>query len=244
MGIKEKYLKEINKLSKRMTKEDENIYEEIVVYMRLSDLKDIDVEETLIEIADMIIEAEKDGKDIKYLVGDNYIKFCDNIINEIKVKYTRVDKIINNFKIQVFLISMAVLFTINYLMSQLTSILMGKGFTLNYNLTINQLISNLIIGLMCYLVFSEIKKDSIKECKIKVYGEKIKKDNKILKFIILLIMISISIIITVKTMVPQINLIDIKIYFLVLPFGILYELNNYISEKEYKKRRGLKKELI
>lgn len=244
MSIKGVYLKEINKLSRLMREKDKIIYEEIIIYMRLSGLKDIDIEETLIEIGDMIIQAENDNKDINYLIGDNYIQFCDNIINEIKSKYSRFDKIINNFKVQVFLISMAVLFTINYLITQGITLFKDEGFTLNYNLTINQLISNLIISIICYLVFSEIKKDSIKNYKIKSDVNFKKIDNKLIKFIILFSMISFAIIITVKTIVPQINLIDTKIYFLVLPFGILYELNEYINEKEYKKRRGIKKELI
>lgn len=244
MSIKGVYLKEINKLSRLMREKDKIIYEEIIIYMRLSGLKDIDIEETLIEIGDMIIQAENDNKDINYLIGDNYIQFCDNIINEIKSKYSRFDKIINNFKVQVFLISMAVLFTINYLITQGITLFKDKRFTLNYNLTINQLISNLIISIICYLVFSEIKKDSIKNYKIKSDVNFKKIDNKLIKFIILFSMISFAIIITVKTIVPQINLIDTKIYFLVLPFGILYELNEYINEKEYKKRRGIKKELI
>lgn len=244
MSIKGVYLKEINKLSRLMREKDKIIYEEIIIYMRLSGLKDIDIEETLIEIGDMIIQSENDNKDINYLIGDNYIKFCDNIINEIKSKYSRFDKIINNFKVQVFLISMAVLFTINYLITQGITLFKDEGFTLNYNLTINQLISNLIISIICYLVFLEIKKDSIKNYKIKSYVNFKKIDNKLIKFIILFSMISFAIMITVKTIVPQINLIDTKIYFLVLPFGILYELNEYINEKEYKKRRGIKKELI
>lgn len=244
MSIKGVYLKEINKLSRLMREKDKIIYEEIIIYMRLSGLKDIDIEETLIEIGDMIIQSENDNKDINYLIGDNYIQFCDNIINEIKSKYSRFDKIINNFKVQVFLISMAVLFTINYLITQGITLFKDEGFTLNYNLTINQLISNLIISIICYLVFSEIKKDSIKNYKIKSDANFKKIDNKLIKFIILFSMISFAIIITVKTIVPQINLIDTKIYFLVLPFGILYELNEYINEKEYKKRRGIKKELI
>ena len=244
MSIKGVYLKEINKLSQLMREEDKRTYEEIIIYMRLSGLKDIDIEETLIEIGDMIIQAENDNKDINYLTGDNYIKFCDNIINEIKSKHSRFDKIINNFKVQVFLISMAVLFTINYLITQGISLVNGEGVTLNYNLTINQLISNLIISVICYLVFAEIKKDSIRDCKMKINRNFEKIDNKLIKFIILFSMISFAIIITVKTIVPQINLIDTKIYFLVLPFGVLYELNEYINEKEYKKRRGIKKELV
>lgn len=139
---------------------------------------------------------------------------------------------------------MDVLFTINYLITQGITLLKGEGVTLNYNLTINQLISNLIISIICYLVLAEIKKDSVRDYKIKVNGKVEKIGNKLIKFIILFFMISFAIIITVKTIVPQINLIDTKIYFLVLPFGVLYELNEYINEKEYKKRRGIKKELI
>lgn len=77
----EQLVKENNKKRKLLTKENLKYYEDMLVYVRLSfDLSEQELEETLMEILDHLLDAQEDGKTAKEVFGPDPKKFANEMI--------------------------------------------------------------------------------------------------------------------------------------------------------------------
>lgn len=71
---------ENNQLSKNLSKENEKIYTDIVCYLRVSNLTDMQQEDIISDILSMFFDWEKQDKKIKDMIGEDYKKFTEDII--------------------------------------------------------------------------------------------------------------------------------------------------------------------
>jgi len=73
-----------NQKRKELTKENEKVYSDFMVYIRLQlTLSEQQSEEVLMEILDHLIEAQYEGKPASALFGDDPKKFADELIADI-----------------------------------------------------------------------------------------------------------------------------------------------------------------
>jgi DNA-binding ferritin-like protein (Dps family) len=84
---------ENNQLSKMLNKENQEIYTDIVCYLRVSELSDMQQEEVITDILRMLLDWEKQGKTVRDMIGEDYKKFADDNIAAINPKKTILHKI-------------------------------------------------------------------------------------------------------------------------------------------------------
>lgn len=89
--LTKKLLKKNNSREKEIFKENREIYTNMVVYLRGSDLTNYNQEVVREDIIELIIDGQQRGDDIKKVMGGRYKEICDEII-EVMPRKTKKDK--------------------------------------------------------------------------------------------------------------------------------------------------------
>ncbi|MCB2358709.1 hypothetical protein [Clostridium estertheticum] len=130
---------QLNKASENLSLEKKGVFDDIVVYVRTSNIKTRDAEEFLEQILDSFLNAEHQGVSIGTVLGTTDIKhYCEEIVDTFKSSYNYL----SYFSTYVMYTGMIVtiLSIINYI-TQSVSIISKYGvntltFYLNFNLGI------------------------------------------------------------------------------------------------------------
>lgn len=148
-----------NELSEKLTPENNQIYTDIVLYLRLSKLSEIDAEDAIGDILEMLIDAQERNQNARDIFGEDIKEFCENIINS--YGYNKNSKLKYFFQIA----SMCIIFTTiyNYVFEELPNIIKGNQswFTLNYSLSM--LINTIVVTVFSYLLLTYIGKPTFKK---------------------------------------------------------------------------------
>ena len=83
MKVKKKcreLLKINNKLEKGILKENNELYTDMIVYIRGSEMTNYDQELVRGDLIQMIIDGQNRGDNIENVIGENYKNICDEII--------------------------------------------------------------------------------------------------------------------------------------------------------------------
>ncbi|MDZ5607483.1 hypothetical protein U2I54_10370 [Bacillus pseudomycoides] len=80
-----------NKKRKLLTPENEAAYGDMLVYLRLTNVPEYQLEELLLEILDHLIEAQAEEKNAYDIFGDNLQSYCDELILALP-KQTKLEK--------------------------------------------------------------------------------------------------------------------------------------------------------
>ncbi|EMY5503825.1 DUF1129 family protein [Bacillus sp. FSL L8-0642] len=80
-----------NKKRELLTSENETAYGEMLVYLRLSNVPEHQVEELLLEILDHLIEAQAENKNAYDIFGNDLRSYCDELISALPVQ-TKLEK--------------------------------------------------------------------------------------------------------------------------------------------------------
>lgn len=78
------------KEQKKLNENNFCLYKHIISYIKATDLTMYEKEEILHQIMDMLLEAQYENRDKSFIVGDDYKRFCKNIINEYMVTKSKV----------------------------------------------------------------------------------------------------------------------------------------------------------
>ena len=78
------------KEQKKLSENNFCLYKHIISYIKATDLTMYEKEEILHQIMDMLLEAQYENRDKSFIVGDDYKRFCKNIINEYMVTKSKV----------------------------------------------------------------------------------------------------------------------------------------------------------
>ncbi|OJD63322.1 DUF1129 family protein [Bacillus sp. NH11B] len=70
-----------NKKRELLTPENESTYGDMLVYLRLSNVPERQMEELLLEILDHLIEAQTENKNAYDIFGDDLQSYCDELIS-------------------------------------------------------------------------------------------------------------------------------------------------------------------
>ena len=81
-----------NKKRELLTEENEAAYGDMLVYLRLADVPEQQVEELLLEILDHLLEAQEDGKNAYDVFGNNLQNYCDELVNALP-RQTMLEKV-------------------------------------------------------------------------------------------------------------------------------------------------------
>ncbi|PEW82004.1 hypothetical protein CN424_02900 [Bacillus cereus] len=80
-----------NKKRELLTSENETAYGDMLVYLRLSNVPEHQVEELLLEILDHLIEAQTENKNAYDIFGNDLQSYCDELISALPAQ-TKLEK--------------------------------------------------------------------------------------------------------------------------------------------------------
>lgn len=80
-----------NKKRELLTSENEAAYGDMLVYLRISNVPEQQMEELLLEILDHLIEAQAENKNAYDIFGDNLQSYCDELISALPTQ-TKLEK--------------------------------------------------------------------------------------------------------------------------------------------------------
>lgn len=162
-------LKKNNSAEKAIYDENKEIYTNMIVYLRGSDLKDYNQEVVREDIIELIIDGQQRGDDIQKVMGDRYKEICDEIVEAMPIK-TRKDKVMEFLEMSLnALWILGILAIIKNLIIGLISEATGFNFTL----TVGDIIAVFVIILIANAIVSYITKTAFDT----------KKDKKIVSFL-------------------------------------------------------------
>lgn len=160
-------LKQNNKREKMINKSNTDLYTEMIIYMRGSDIDKYGQELVRADLIEMIIGGQERGDDIKKIMGGNYKQICDEIINTFPKK-TKRQKFMGILNISLssiwILVGISVLQTIiiNFTKgNKMHSYELSLGNLLNMIILI--VITNGIINYLCKNTFAKTDKNKILE---------------------------------------------------------------------------------
>lgn len=79
-------LKKNNENEKQILEENDEIYTNMVVYLRGANISEYNQEKVREDLIAMILDGQERGDDIQKVIGENYKEICDEIIAEIPKK--------------------------------------------------------------------------------------------------------------------------------------------------------------
>ena len=166
MSKVERERKENFELGKSLTKENREIFTDIVCYLRVSDLTEEDQEEIISDLLRMFLDCQEQGKSVASMVGEDYKQYTENIISAVnphKTVYKRVQEYLPAIVGMFF-----VLLTIDFVFSTLPSFLQGNfDFNLPYNFTLDMVINTLMIMIIATTMVTYIGKKGFELSKIR-----------------------------------------------------------------------------
>lgn len=165
MNKKTKTLADVNEMEeKKIWEASQEIYTDIIVYLRVSRLSEYNQELVRRDIISMILEGQERDEGIRMVIGDDYQGFCDEIISAFPPKDLK-EKVLEAF--DMICMCLYILGTISVIFNLIDN-LRQKNQLLTYSLSAADvlnfimivIIANLIVYLICKGAFQEEKKES------------------------------------------------------------------------------------
>lgn len=151
--------KENIEFSKSLTKENDEVFTNIVCYLRVSNLNEESQEEIIGDILRMFLDCQENDKTIDIVIGKDYKEFTDNIILATNPKFSILNKIKEYFSITIM--GLCLLLTIDFIFVYLPKMI-NEGFNLNYQypIELSTIIKCIIIIVVASTIFDYIGKNS------------------------------------------------------------------------------------
>lgn len=160
-------LKANNEREKLINKENDEVYTNMVVYMRGSDIDEYNQEKVRADLIEMIIDGQQRHEDIEKVMGGNYKEICDEIIATFPKK-TKKQKLMEMLTIS--LSSLWILVGISIVQSLVVNLIKGESIY-SYGVTVGNLlnmvlitvVANAIVIYTCKQVFDKPNKNKVLE---------------------------------------------------------------------------------
>lgn len=75
-----------NELDKRINEENQDVFTDIICYIRGADISEYDQEVVRRDLTEMVLAAQKRGEGIDIVIGEDYKTFCDSVIETFPVR--------------------------------------------------------------------------------------------------------------------------------------------------------------
>ena len=219
--------KQLNKAAENLSIENRKIFDDIIIYIRVSNLKERDAEEFLQQILDSFLNAQQQGVSIESMIGTTDIKhYCDEIVNTYKSSYNFLS--LSGQYIMYAGMFIVILSFIKYIPQKLIPILFKTHelnnftFYLDFNL-------QLIIQCLIVLPFSIAVLTALKKCCFKGTSKFSKVKEIFIYWMICVLLICTWV--AIFKFVDETVIFSLNI-FIVLSIGIaIYFIGNYFAEK-------------
>ena len=166
-------LKKNNENEKQILEENDEIYTNMVVYLRGANISEYNQEKVREDLIAMILDGQERGDDIQKVIGENYKEICDEIIAEIPKKTVKENVM------YALMLTLDIVWIVGVISVIKTLIIMlaknSKDMTFVFSL--GDLISWGMIVFVAYLVVYYICSTT--------FREKERETNKVLSFIII-----------------------------------------------------------
>ncbi|PIH03849.1 DUF1129 domain-containing protein [Clostridium combesii] len=217
-------VKSTNELSETLNDINQEIFTNIVCYLRASSLSERECEESIQEILDMFLTAENNKESVENIIGNNPQKFCDEIVQSYSAKKFSWENILVNSRI--ILNGFFILWTINIIFDYIPQIIKSKSLLLNFNFSLPFVINTLLITILSFAVFNYIGKTAFKEESNKIF---------VIKFMLLYIIFMIISVFMWKKL-SKIILFTTKIHYVLIFIAISYLILFLLSQYTYKQK--------
>ncbi len=211
-----KYIRdENNQLSKNLSMEYQKVYTDIVCYLRVSNLNDMEQEEVNSDILSMFIDWEKQSIKVKDMIGEDYKQFADDIVAAINPHKSILKK--SKEYALIIIKAFGYMLTIDFIVLYLPGLLKGN-LSLVYDYTLVMAARGLIIFVAMIFAINYIGENSFS-----LSEKQIPKTTRFLigccigLFIILYIFLS--------KMLGEVILLSINIYFILAIVAIFWIYN-------------------
>ena len=166
-------LKKNNENEKNILEENDEIYTNMIVYLRVANISEYNQEKVREDLIAMILDGQERGDDIQKVIGENYKEICDEIIAEIPKKTVKENVM------YALMLTLDIVWIVGVISVIKTLIIMlaknSKDMTFVFSL--GDLISWGMIVFVAYLVVYYICSTT--------FREKERETNKVLSFIII-----------------------------------------------------------
>lgn len=154
-------LKKNNQRENEILDTNQEIYTNMIVYLRGADITEYRQEQIREDIIEMILDGQERGDDIEQIMGGNYQEICDEILEEVP-KRTRKQKVL--YALQIVMVCMWILGAIFVI--QNTAMILGNG-SKNYMIpiTLGNLISWIFLVLVANVTVIYVSKTALQESK-------------------------------------------------------------------------------
>lgn len=211
-------LKKNNENEKQILEENDEIYTNMVVYLRGANISEYNQEKVREDLIAMILDGQERGDDIQKVIGENYKEICDEIIAEIPKKTVKENVM------YALMLTLDIVWIVGVISVIKTLIIMlaknSKDMTFVFSL--GDLISWGMIVFVAYLVVYYICSTT--------FREKERETNKVLSFIIIWFVCCIILCaIILPSLLIKVTIFSVHIGVAALIFGAIFVISRIMS---------------
>lgn len=211
-------LKKNNENEKQILEENDEIYTNMIVYLRGANISEYNQEKVREDLIAMILDGQERGDDIQKVIGENYKEICDEIIAEIPKKTVKENVM------YALMLTLDIVWIVGIISVIKTLIIMlaqnSKDMTFVFSL--GDLISWGMIVFVAYLVVYYICSTT--------FREKERETNKVLSFIIIWFVCCIILCaIILPSLLIKVTIFSVHIGVAALIFGAIFVISRIMS---------------
>lgn len=211
-------LKKNNENEKNILEENDEIYTNMIVYLRGANISEYNQEKVREDLIAMILDGQERGDDIQKVIGENYKEICDEIIAEIPKKTVKENVM------YALMLTLDIVWIVGVISVIKTLIIMlaknSKDMTFVFSL--GDLISWGMIVFVAYLVVYYICSTT--------FREKERETNKVLSFIIIWFVCCIILCaIILPSLLIKVTIFSVHIGVAALIFGAIFVISRIMS---------------
>lgn len=211
-------LKKNNENEKNILEENDEIYTNMIVYLRGANISEYNQEKVREDLIAMILDGQERGDDIQKVIGENYKEICDEIIAEIPKKTVKENVM------YALMLTLDIVWIVGIISVIKTLIIMlaknSKDMTFVFSL--GDLISWGMIVFVAYLVVYYICSTT--------FREKERETNKVLSFIIIWFVCCIILCaIILPSLLIKVTIFSVHIGVAALIFGAIFVISRIMA---------------
>ena len=211
-------LKKNNENEKQILEENDEIYTNMVVYLRGANISEYNQEKVREDLIAMIVDGQERGDDIQKVIGENYKEICDEIIAEIPKKTVKENVM------YALMLTLDIVWIVGIIsvIKTLIFILAQNSKDMTFVFSLGDLISWGMIVFVAYLVVYYICSTT--------FREKERETNKVLSFIIIWFVCCIILCaIILPSLLIKVTIFSVHIGVAALIFGAIFAISRIMS---------------
>ena len=211
-------LKKNNENEKQILEENDEIYTNMVVYLRGANISEYNQEKVREDLIAMILDGQERGDDIQKVIGENYKEICDEIIAEIPKKTVKENVM------YALILTLDIVWIVGVISVIKTLIIMlaKNSKDMTFVFSVGDLISWGMIVFVAYLVVYYICSTT--------FREKERETNKVLSFIIIWFVCCIILCaIILPSLLIKVTIFSVHIGVAALIFGAIFVISRIMS---------------